>query len=699
MIPSKHYLPIIINHAFPYEENDSLCQKKAVVTSYLIGIIERGFGGIVTNVSFNNYTLDEEEWEVFAFIADECERLGLRLWIYDENGYPSGSAGGLTIKENPDFEAIGVVMIKRVLAPGEREVIELPRGHEHFLFAGVYSADSDGNLVLNSEGRCSLVSEVNCLNSTEPVIIENTSHSVKIALVFVKRKLYEGTHAVHNVWESRRCIDLTNPDAVRAFLRNTYDKYYKCIPEHFAAGASSTTPPIGSVEAIFTDEPSLLGCYMNAGLFPECVHDEFDEDIPLYPVLSYGRDVGEEYSARYGRDLFADLAEIFLGEGEIAKNIRYDYYTLISDLYEKSFFCQLSDWCENHAVSLSGHLLLEDDIKYHTVFEGNYFDLLCHMHYPGMDMLDSIPEHMSRGAYAFTPKLISSIAHHNNRPHVMSEASGYAQGNKVSADQMYASLAAQYAMGVDIFTFYYPFDFLESEAYTKYNHAIGRIGEVMAGEHRPDVLLYYPIETLCRHHRPSDAQYGTYDEWECRIKDSLWKIMNTLIHYQIDFDFVDADVLSRMESKDSRLVGCGGEEYSALILPPMEVTDEMARIFGETETKTAVIKYDDSLALSEEEIAAPIIECLGASRDVSASHPTSGVLRLTRKTKGGLATLIVNTNSDDVSIDLTLRGVRCPILYDPLDDVAHECECEEYDGGKRVKFSLKPYRCLIITEK
>jgi hypothetical protein len=34
--------------------------------------------------------------------------VGLRVWIYDEDGYPSGAAGGLVLKESHDFEALAL---------------------------------------------------------------------------------------------------------------------------------------------------------------------------------------------------------------------------------------------------------------------------------------------------------------------------------------------------------------------------------------------------------------------------------------------------------------------------------------------------------------------------------------------------------------------------------------------------------------
>ncbi len=32
-------------------------------------------------------SFSKEWWETLAFIHDECERLGMRLWVYDQLGY------------------------------------------------------------------------------------------------------------------------------------------------------------------------------------------------------------------------------------------------------------------------------------------------------------------------------------------------------------------------------------------------------------------------------------------------------------------------------------------------------------------------------------------------------------------------------------------------------------------------------------
>ena len=694
MTPAVHNLPLKIIHNFPYAPTATLEEKKAVVTSYLLDIQSRGFGGIVNNVCTRNYTLDSEEWEVFAFTADECERLGLRLWIYDEDGYPSGAAGGLTIAENPEFEATAVVMVKEPLGPNETKTVELPRGHQHFLFAAVYACDSEGNLISDDEnGAYTPVYTADCRYSEEAVTLTNPLDTPALAVAFVRKRLYEGTHSVHNVFQCRRYIDVTNRDAVAAFLRNTYEQYVKHVPEHHRAGAGKVLPKIGQIEAVFTDEPSLMGCYINKGLYPATVKDPFDAEMPLYPVLTYGRDVENAYASRYGRDLMPDLIHIFLGETDRSGAVRYDYYTLLSDLYEESFFSQISDWCARNQISFSGHLLLEDDIRFHTVFEGNFFSLLRHMHVPGIDMLQSIPSMLCHSDYAFTPKLVSSIARAYNRPHVMSEVSAHAQGGNVTHDQMYASLCAQYALGVDIFTYYYGERFMDPETYTRYNHALGRIDAVMAGRTVADALLYYPIETFRMHHRPSDAQYGSYTEAENACKLNLMAIQNTLLDNQIDFDYVDFDVLSRMTvCEDGTLLAPNGYRYSTLILPPMEYTPAMANLLSDTAAWGNVIRVgQDSTATSE-------IPDLLTRRALNADKATHGVLRLIRDTEGGRACLLVNTNEEAVTVSFTITGMKAPVLYDPFADA--EIPCVFVADGDEFGFTVElgALQSLIVRE-
>ncbi|MBL7153756.1 MAG: hypothetical protein ISS79_08555, partial [Phycisphaerae bacterium] len=69
---------------------------------------ELGLGGIVCNVHFNQYMRSDEHWQTLIKAVESCRETGLVVWIYDEDGYPSGAAGGLVLEKDAKFEALAL---------------------------------------------------------------------------------------------------------------------------------------------------------------------------------------------------------------------------------------------------------------------------------------------------------------------------------------------------------------------------------------------------------------------------------------------------------------------------------------------------------------------------------------------------------------------------------------------------------------
>ena len=70
-----------------------------------------GCRGAVLNCPFaNGFTTNPENIATLSKIMDAMDAAGLKYWIYDEPGYPSGMAGGLTLKDHPEYEAKGFYM-------------------------------------------------------------------------------------------------------------------------------------------------------------------------------------------------------------------------------------------------------------------------------------------------------------------------------------------------------------------------------------------------------------------------------------------------------------------------------------------------------------------------------------------------------------------------------------------------------------
>ncbi len=63
--------------------------------------------------------LSDEFFALYAFAFDEAEKRGMYTWIYDEGGWPSGSACGKVLKENPHLAKRTLEMRKVLLAAGQ----------------------------------------------------------------------------------------------------------------------------------------------------------------------------------------------------------------------------------------------------------------------------------------------------------------------------------------------------------------------------------------------------------------------------------------------------------------------------------------------------------------------------------------------------------------------------------------------------
>ena len=101
--PPVECRPLQILHGVPRGQATPAAMKK---------LKESGLGGIVCNVDFKNYLISEDNWDNLIRAVEACREVGLVVWIYDEEGYPSGAAGGLVLERNPAFEALALTYDK-----------------------------------------------------------------------------------------------------------------------------------------------------------------------------------------------------------------------------------------------------------------------------------------------------------------------------------------------------------------------------------------------------------------------------------------------------------------------------------------------------------------------------------------------------------------------------------------------------------
>jgi hypothetical protein len=97
--PDVELRPLQIVHGLPPDQ---------ATPAAMTQLKDLGLGGIVCNVSFDDYLKSERHWETLTGAVGACKKVGLRVWLYDELGYPSGAAGGLVLRKVPQAEALAL---------------------------------------------------------------------------------------------------------------------------------------------------------------------------------------------------------------------------------------------------------------------------------------------------------------------------------------------------------------------------------------------------------------------------------------------------------------------------------------------------------------------------------------------------------------------------------------------------------------
>lgn len=131
--------------------------------------------------------------------VEEAKQLGMKIVLYDDGMYPSGSAGGQIVAARPDLASRGIALVDQPQA--------------------------GDTLICRTEKGC---------------LVERFSMGT-----------IRGVHFGEDDGEANapRSADILNPEAVQMFIRLTHEAYWREFHEEFGK----------TIIAMFTDEPSILG--------------------------------------------------------------------------------------------------------------------------------------------------------------------------------------------------------------------------------------------------------------------------------------------------------------------------------------------------------------------------------------------------------------------------------------------------------
>ncbi len=502
-------------------------------------LLAQGFGGIATNVPFDEatYLRNPAHWANLKAILEAGKAAGLTFWLYDELGYPSGTAGGLTMENNPEWQC-AALLVSEADTSGESVALAVPPGQ--LVLAAAYPT-KEGNLDLAGQVDLSTQIVDDKLNWTPPA---GDWHIVLIGNDYI----HEGAHVSVALGDKlRKYVNLLMAEPTEKFCEVTHEAYAANLGDDLSKYFVST----------FTDEPSLQTLWFKT--------------MPYKP-LPWSPGFSAEFQSRRGYALEPLLPLLVAGSGSQADKTRYDYWTTVGELVSENYFGVIEEVCEAHNIKSGGHLLLEEPMAYHVPLYGDFFRCIRRLSAPSIDCLTSIPDQVPWNI----ARLLSSAAELNGDRETMCEQSDHVQRYRpegdtrpiyqVSLEEIRGSINRLMLGGIHVITSYYNFEAFSTTELRELNKYVGRGSTLLKGGHQvTDIAVLYPSDSLCASFVPS---YNWTDDAQKTksIEQMYWNISDGLFRVCRDFIYVDAQALEDATVAPGKLVH-GDLEWQVVVLP------------------------------------------------------------------------------------------------------------------------------------
>ncbi len=489
---------------------------------------EMGLGGFFmhSRVGLATPYLSDEWFECIDACIDEADKCDMEAWMYDEDRWPSGAGGGLVTSDQR--------YSKRDL--------------------NLTILDSVAKLKWSSDTVAAFTATVDGFDATnvkriargkKPTLAKGDSVLVFEVVLAHKSDWYNG----------ETYLDVLNPDAVKRFMEVTHEAYLERCGEAFGK----------AIPGMFTDEPNYGGAFFHP-----------DQKGVQGSTPWTGR-LPKMFKERYGYDLLAKLPQVFFNvDGQLITPTRHDYHDCLTHLFVEAFSRQLSEWCGEHNLLHTGHVLLEQPLAAQSHVVGSAMRFYEHMQAPGMDLLMQISREID------TAKQVASVARQFGRKWRLTETYGCTgwdfnfAGHKALGDW-------QAAMGINLRCQHLSWYTMEGEAKRDYPASIfyqspwwrdyrtvedyfSRIHVAMTqGTEVRDLLVIHPIESVwmnCIHWPHGDDP----------IDVALHELRDSLLTANIDFDYGDEDILARhgkVRRGETPTLRVNKAEYKAVVVPPM----------------------------------------------------------------------------------------------------------------------------------
>jgi len=482
---------------------------------------EAGIGGVFVHPRPGLITeyLSAEWHSLFDHAVQKGKELGMQVWIYDENSYPSGFAGGKVPAQMPDSYRHGAGLALEI-----QPVLK------------TFPADTT-EVILLKEG-----------DQFKDVTKEARQLTGRKGPWYVYRKTWPGKSWWYGGYSY---VDLLYPGVTQKFLEITmkgYEARNRADFGHTLAG-------------IFTDEPNLEAALSDGA------------------IMRWTPDLWDAFRQRWGYDLRTSLPSLTDETGNWRK-VRLDYYELLLELFINRWSKPWYEYCKANNLTWTGHYWEHgwpeptdgiDELAFYTWHR-----------MPGVDMLGFRLDSAGLGGQFGNDRAIRelrSAANQTGSKRTMSETYGGGGWDMTFSEQK--RLADwQFALGVNCvnlcLSFYslngvrkfdYPLSFTYHEPWWKEYRwmadYLGRISMAMAsGEQINKTMVLQP--------NTSAWMYFSRQKGNTRlaeIRDGFKKFVYFLEQEQVEYDLGSENVIRQMGRVAGGRLVIGQRDYDLVVIP------------------------------------------------------------------------------------------------------------------------------------
>ena len=493
-----------------------------------------GFGGfhMHSRSGMNTEYLGDEFMDMVKACNEKAKAEEMVTWLYDEDRWPSGFAGGYVTK-NPKHRCKYMLFTVNK----KEDAVDAKTGYE----TGKPYLLSCYDIVLNDDGTLASYDRI-----AEDADAKGT-----------KWYVYVCTWPVSGRFNKQAYVDTLSNEAIAEFIKVTYERYKEAVGDDFGK----------SIPSIFTDEPQFK-------MKQTLPFASSKKDI----ILPTTTDLAESYKEATGLDLLTILPELLwdLPNGKPSK-ARYLYHDHVCERFTEAFSDQCGKWCDENGIALTGHMMHEQTLGAQTEALGEAMRAYRSFGIPGIDMLCNHLE------YA-TAKQCQSAVHQYAREAMLSELYGVTgwdfdfRGHKFQGDwqaalgvtvrvphlswvTMKGSAKRDYPASISYQSAWYKEYPLIENHFSRLNTALTR------GTPDVKVAVIHPIESYWLHYGPSENTAAAREQ----LQKNFDNVIEWLLFGTVDFDFISESLLpSQYAESSDKALHVGAMNYKAVIVPPME---------------------------------------------------------------------------------------------------------------------------------